>query len=264
MSDQADRTIKALRTGHDELAALVGTMAPDDLTQPSAATEWTISQVLSHLGSGAEIMLATLETTLQGTGNPGPEFNQNVWARWNAMTPHEHAENFPRANETLVIRFENLDHTTRKHLRIDLGFLPEPIDVATTAALRLSEFTYHTWDIQVVSDPAAGLAPAAVELLLDPLGMLIGFLGQPGTLDGRQVTLAVRTAEPDRSFGLDLRDTATLVDTPAQPAGVLDTPAEAWLRLTAGRLAPQHTPPSTQLTSDTITLDDLRRVFPGF
>jgi hypothetical protein len=74
----------------------------------------------------------------------------------------------------------------------------------------------------------------------------------------------VQTAQPDRSFGLDLRDAVTLVGTPQEPSGVLDAPAEAWLRLIAGRLAPQHTPPTMQLTSDTITLDDLRRVFPGF
>lgn len=264
MSDQADRTIKALRTGHDELAALVRTLTPEDLTQPSAAAEWNISQVLSHLGSGAEITLATLQAALEGTGNPGLEFNQSVWAHWDAMTPREHAEGFLLANEALVKRFESLDNTTRAQLRIDFGFLPEPVDVAAAAALRLSEFTYHTWDIRVMFDPAAVLAPAAVELLLDRLGMLIGFLGHPDALDSRPVTLAVRTVEPDRSFGLDLRDTASLVDTPQQPAGVLHTPAEAWLRLAAGRLAPRHTPPGAQLTSDTITLDDLRRVFPGF
>ncbi len=264
MSNQADQTITALRTGHNELAALVGSMTPDDLTQPSAAAEWDISQVLSHLGSGAEIWLATLEAALKGTGNSGPEFNQSVWARWNAMTPSEHAEGFLRADEALVKRYESLDNAARAQLRINLGFLPKPVDVATAAAVRLSEFAYHTWDIQVMSDPAAVLAPAAVELLLDRLGMRIGFLGHADALDGRRVTLAVQTAEPDRSFGLDLRDAVTLVDTPAQPAGVLDAPAEAWLRLAAGRLAPQHTPPTVQLTSDTITLDDLRRVFPGF
>lgn len=264
MSDLADQTIAALRTGHDDLAALVGSMTRDDLVCPSAATEWDISQVLSHLGSGAEIGLAMLAAALKGTGDVGSEFMQSVWARWNAMTPSERAENFLRADETLVKRYESLEDTTRAQLRIDLGFLPEPVDVATSAALRLSEFTYHTWDIQVMSDPAAVLAPAAVPLLLDPLSMLLGFLGHSDALDGRQVTLAVRTAEPDRSFGLDLRDAITVVDIPAQPADVLDTSAEAWLRLAAGRLAPQHTPPTVQLTSDTITLDDLRRVFPGF
>ncbi|MGQ0776651.1 MAG: maleylpyruvate isomerase family mycothiol-dependent enzyme [Pseudonocardiales bacterium] len=261
MTDQA---ITALRTGHDELATLVASMSPDDLTRPSAATEWDISQVLSHLGSGAEIGLAMLDAALESTSNPDSEFMQSVWARWDAMTPSERAEGFLRANEALVKRYESLDDTTRAQLRIDLGFLPEPVDVATAAALRLSEFTYHSWDIRGMSDPAAVLAPAAVPLLLDPLAMLIGFLGHPDVLEGRQLTLAVQTAEPDRSFGLDLRDAVAVVDTPAQPADVLDTPAEAWLRLIAGRLAPQRTPPTIQLTSDTITLDDLRRVFPGF
>jgi len=264
MTSQADQRIDALRSGHDELAALVGAMTSDDLTQPSAATEWDISQVLSHLGSGAEIGLATLEAALEGVGNPGPKFNQGVWARWDAMTPGERAEGFLHNDEALVKRFESLDTTARAQLRIDLGFLPEPIDVATMATLRLSEFTYHTWDIRVMSDPATVLAPAAVGFMLDQLGMLIGFIGHAGALDGRRVTLAVQTTRPDRSFGIDLRDTVTLVDAAAQPAGVLDIPAEAWLRLTAGRLAPQHTPPSVQLTSDIVTLDDLRRVFPGF
>lgn len=264
MSDQADRTITALRNGHDELVALVADMNPDDLIQPSAATEWTISQVLSHLGSGAEIALATLEAALKGTGSPGPEFNQSVWTRWNTMTPSEHAEGFLRADEELVKRYEGLDEATKAQLRIDLGFLPEPIDLATMVALRLSEFTYHSWDIRVMADPAAVLAPEAVELLLDRLGMLIGFLGHAGALDGRQVTVAVRTTLPARSFGLDLRDAVSLVDTPQQLADILEVPAESWLRLAAGRLAPQYTPPTVRLTSDTITLDDLRRVFPGF
>lgn len=201
---------------------------------------------------------------MEGTGNPGPEFYQSVWARWDAMTPSERADSSVRADDALVKRYESLDGAVRAKLRMDLGFLPEPVDVATSAALRLSELTYHTWDIHVTSDPAAVLAPAAVELLIDRLGMLIGFLGHSDALDGRRVTLAVRAAEPDRSFGLDLRDAVTLVYTAAQPAGVLDTPAEAWLRLAAGRLAPQHTPPTMQLTSDIITLDDLRRAFPGF
>lgn len=264
MSEQADQTITALRTGHDELAALVTSMTPDDLAQPSAATEWDISQVLSHLGSGAEIALATLEAALKGTSNPGSEFNQSVWARWDAMTPDEHAEGFLRADEALVTRYESLDNTTRTQLSIDLGFLPEPVDVATAAATRLSEFTYHTWDIQVMSNPAAVLAPAAVELLLDQLGLFMGWLAHPDALHGKHLTLAVQTTEPDRSFGLDLGDTVTLIDAPAQAGGVLDIPAEAWLRLAMGRLAPQHTPPGTQLTSNTITLNDLRRVFPGF
>ncbi len=44
---------------------------------------------------------------------------------------------------------------------------------------------------------------------------------------------------------------------------LLRLPAEAWLRLTFGRLTTDHTPPAVTLTGDAVTLDDLRRVFPG-
>lgn len=263
-TDRAELTIKALRTGHDELAALVRDFTADDLARPSGASEWDISQVLSHLGSGAEIGLATLEGALEGTGNPGGEFNQSVWARWNAMSPAERAEGFLTANEALVLRYEGLDAAARADLRIDLGFLPAPVDVATAGGLRLSEFTHHAWDVKVGFDSTAALAPEATELLLDQVGLLIGFLGKPAALDGRQVTLAVQVTAPDRSFGLALHDTAALTDTPAEPDAVLTAPAEWWLRVVTGRHAPHHTPATVALTGDTITLDDLRRVFPGF
>ncbi|MGH3866671.1 MAG: maleylpyruvate isomerase family mycothiol-dependent enzyme [Pseudonocardiaceae bacterium] len=265
MSDPANQPITALRTGHNELAELVSGMGPDDLARPSGADQWDISQVLSHLGSGAEIALATVEAALEGAGNPGPEFNRTVWARWDTITtPTERAAGFLRANEALVRCFEALDGTARAQLNVDLGFLPKPVDVATTAGLRLSEFAYHTWDVKVAFDPAAVLAPAVAELLVDLLGVIIGFLGHADALGGRQATLLVQTTAPDRSFGLDLRNAVTLVDAPERPGGVLSVPGEAWLRLAAGRLAPRHTPPTVQLTSEAITLDDLRRVFPGF
>ena len=64
MTTLADRTIAALRTTHDDLAALVPGLTDEQLAGPSGASEWTVAQVLSHLGSGAEIGLATLETAL--------------------------------------------------------------------------------------------------------------------------------------------------------------------------------------------------------
>jgi uncharacterized protein (TIGR03083 family) len=264
MTDRTDQTIKALRIGHDELVALVGGFTADDLTRGSGASQWDISQVLSHLGSGAEIGLATLEAALNATGNPGGEFNQSVWARWDAMSPAERAEAFVRADETLVRRYEDLDGPTREQLRIDLGFLPAPVDVAAAGGLRLSEFTHHAWDIKVVFDPAATLAPEATELLIDQAGMLIGFIGKADKLDGRPVTITVRTTSPQRSFGLDVRDAVALVQAPADPDGVLTAPAEWWLRLVSGRHAIAHTPATVRLTGGTITLDDLRGVFPGY
>ena len=74
----------------------------------------------------------------------------------------------------------------------------------------------------------------------------------------------MRTTFPQRSFGLDVRDAVALVEVPDRPDGVLAAPAEWWLRLVYGRHATEHTPAEVRLTGGTITLDDLRRVFPGF
>ncbi|MEU5313270.1 maleylpyruvate isomerase N-terminal domain-containing protein [Streptomyces sp. NPDC021562] len=264
MTERADRIIAALRSGHDRLAARVRDLAAADLTKGSGAADWDLSQVLSHLGSGAEITLAVLEGALDGTGPKDMDFNKSVWARWDAMSPAERAEGFVPADEALVSRYEQLDAHTRETLRIDLGFLPTPVDVATAAGLRLSESTFHTWDIEVAFDPAAVLAPEATEPLLDQAGLLIGHLGRADAVDGRPVRLTVRTTDPERSFGLTLDETVALGDAPAEPDAVLSAPAEWWLRLTTGRHAPAHTPPGVTLTGGALTLDDLRRVFPGF
>ena len=70
MTPTPDATVDALRATHDELAAVVRGLADDELLAPSGASEWPVAQVLSHLGSGAEIGLATLQAAL--TGAPCP------------------------------------------------------------------------------------------------------------------------------------------------------------------------------------------------
>jgi uncharacterized protein (TIGR03083 family) len=263
MSDRADETIKALRSGHDDLAALVRDFTADDLARPSGASKWDVSQVLSHLGSGAEISLASLEGALDGTGNPGGGFNQGVWARWDGMSREARAEGFLTANETLTRRYEGLDEQTRESLRIDLGFLPAPVDLAAASGLRLNELTHHVWDVKVAFDPKATLAPEATPLLFDQAAPQIGFLGKAAELGDRPVTIAVNTTAPERSFALDVGETVAVVETPGSPDATLSAPAEWWLRLAFGRHAPEHTPATVTLTGGTITLDDLRRVFPG-
>jgi hypothetical protein len=51
---------------------------------------------------------------------------------------------------------------------------------------------------------------------------------------------------------------------PSEVDGVLKAPAEAWLRLVAGRLGAEYTPEGVHLYGGAVTLSDLRRVFPGF
>jgi uncharacterized protein (TIGR03083 family) len=260
----ADTVIAALRTGHDSLAGIVAEFSDDDLARPSGAAEWDISQVLSHLGSGAEITRAGLQATLDGEPNPGPGFNQAVWDKWNAMTRRERADGFLQANQALMALYESLDAGTRENLRIDMGFLPAPVDLATAARMRLNEFALHSWDVRVVSDEHATLAADATAALLHGEPSLIGWIGKTDQLDGREAAVKVTTTEPASVFALRLRAPVSVdFDVPEQPDGTLALPAEAWLRLVAGRLAPGHTPGGVT-TTGAIDLDLLRRVFPGY
>ena len=264
MATDADRVISALHEGARELDDLVRDLTPDRLTGPSAAAEWDVSQVLSHLGSGAVIGLAALDAALDGKPNPGPDANRLVWAVWDAMTPSERAAGYLTANADLLARYEGLDAATRADLRIDLGFLPEPVDVAGAGRFRLNEFTLHSWDVRVVADPAATLRADAVPLLLDVAGFMFGWLAKPAALGGRDVALAVTLPDVDRTFGLLLGDGGcSLGEVPQRPDGTLTAPAEAWLRLVAGRLSPDRTPAAVEVTGD-LPLSTLRQVFPGF
>jgi uncharacterized protein (TIGR03083 family) len=260
----ADAVIAALRSGHDSLASFVRGLSDDDLAKPTGAAEWDVSQVLSHLGSGAEINQATLRAAIDGQPNPiAAGFAQSVWARWDAAGRRERLDWFLRENEALVSLYESL--APRDDLRIDLGFVPVPVDLLTAGQFRLNEFTLHTWDVRAGFDASTTLAADAVPLIGPVAGQLAGRLGKTEPLGGKKAVIAVTTTAPDSAFTLDLGDEAVSLadDPPVQPDGTLTLPAEAWVRLVTGRLRPQYTPPGISATGPA-DLDVLRQVFPGF
>jgi uncharacterized protein (TIGR03083 family) len=260
----ADTVIAALRSGHDALAAQVSGFTDDDLAGPSGAAEWDISQVLSHLGSGAEIARAGYHAAIDGSTPPGNDFNHAVWDRWNAMSRRERADGFLESNQALVALLESMDEDTKATLRIKLGFLPAPVGVETLARLRLSEFTLHSWDVQAGSDEHVTLPADATAALLHGEPNLIGWIGKTDPLDGKELVVAVTTSGPASVFALRLQAPVSVdFDVPEQPDGTLALPAEAWLRLVAGRLAPRYTPDGVVATG-AVDLDLLRKVFPGY
>src|SRR4051812_4575902 len=117
MSSLADRTITGLRTTHDELAAVVPGLTADQLNRPSGASEWSVAQVLSHLGSGAEITLAGYRAALDGDPAPEQDFNQGVWDRWNAMSPEDQAAGFVERDNVLVETVEGLSPEQRENVQ---------------------------------------------------------------------------------------------------------------------------------------------------
>ncbi len=263
MSD-ADSIIDALRSSHDRLADHVAGLSADDLAGPSGASEWDVAQVLSHLGSGAEIGLATLRAAL-GDGEPlGGDGMHAIWDRWNAMPRAEQAAGFVAANDTLTQAYEGLDSGVRETLRINLGFLPAPVDVATAASMRLNELALHSWDVFVVDDATATLPLDATTALMPRSGNLIGWIAKSEPLAGREVDIALSTVDPDTQWALHLGEHATLTPgVAADSTARVTMPAEAWLRLASGRLAPEHTPAGVAVSGD-LDLALLRQVFPGY
>jgi uncharacterized protein (TIGR03083 family) len=262
MTTLADRTIAALRTNHDELAVLVPALSDAQLRGASGAAEWSVAQVLSHLGSGAEIGLAVLTATLDGDPLPGQEFNEGVWQRWNALHPRAQADGFVEHSDRLVAAYESLSAEQRADVRVDLGFLPEPLPLAAVAGMRLNELALHSWDARVALDPQAALlgdtAEVLTEQLVGHLGFMIGFVGRADAV-AEPAVVAVEGS----TLGIVIADKVALTDAVTDPTATFAGPREAVIRLLAGRLDAAHTPAGVDVTG-ALTLDDLRKVFPGY
>ncbi len=262
MTSTADAGIDALRSTHDGLVAVVRDLSDEQLVAPSGATEWTVAQVLSHLGSGAEISAATLRNAVDGAGRLPDGFNQGVWDRWNAMSPRHQADGFVVADAALLADVEALTAEQRETLQVDLGFLPAPVPFATYAGMRLSEAAAHSWDVRVAYDDDAVIdeptARVLVRLFGCPMGFLLGFTAKADAVAEPAVVDLVGL-DHDLSIG----DAVALVPAGGVTTATLEGGADAVARLLTGRLTAAHTPASV-VVSGNVSLEDLRRVFPGY
>jgi uncharacterized protein (TIGR03083 family) len=258
-----EESLQVLRASHNVLADIAKQLDGDAVASGSYCDDWNRGQVFSHLGSGAEIGLGTLRAAL-GQGE-APE-NEQIWDRWNAMSPADMAAGFVEWDDRHIATMEQLDAEQRDSVR--LPFFIGPLTLAQALVFRLNEHTLHSWDIRVSLDPTATLLPEAVPLMLDLPTTLVRFAARPAeaALPG-PVRLAINTTEPEHHYLLSIDgDQATLSTadgTPADATGTVDLPAESFLRLISGRLDPAHTP-STVHSTGFPTLDDLRRLFPGY
>jgi uncharacterized protein (TIGR03083 family) len=252
-----DPWIDALRHSHDRLQGLVEPLDLSQLEQRSYASEWSIAQVLSHLGSGAQIFEMFLAAALAGQDLPGRDIFVPIWNEWNAKDPQAQAADALQADEATVERFESLDPDQKAHVRLQIFGMDS--DLTQLARMRVSEHSIHTWDVAVALDPSAKVAPDAVGLLIDTVGQLVARSAQS---DGKQRRILVSTTDPERHFVLETGEAISLTEADGEEdLPELRLPAEAFVRLIYGRLGPHHTPP---VETDGVGLDDLRQLFPGF
>ena len=261
-ADRAISAISAIRSEHDALAELVPTLSDAQLTGPSGAGEWSVAQVLSHLGSGGEITLAGLQAALGERETPGEDFNPSVWARWDAMSPTEQRDAFLEHGAALVTALEALDAEQQESLQIKVGFLPMPLPVAAFAGMRLNETAAHGWDVRVAVDPAAelltGSAQVLAELLSGPIGFLLGFIGKADQLATPAVVDIAGSG-----YAISVADSTAVVASDGTSTATFEGGLEPAVRLLTGRLRAERTPAAVTVTGN-VTLDQLRAVFPGF
>lgn len=252
----ADAVLSELRSSHARLSAAVGALGQAELKERSYCTDWTIAEVLSHLGSGAEIFQMFFEAGLAGTEPPGGDAFAPVWQAWAAKPPAERAADCLTANETFLRRLEAVEAGQRAAFSMSLFGMD--VDFAVLARMRLSEHAVHTWDVAVALDPSARVAAGAVGLLLGMLPQFVARIGRPAA-EAKEV--AVVTSAPERRFLLST-GTVSLTDGGAPDSDVrLELPAEAFLRLVYGRLDDEHG--GDEVRASGVSVEELRAVFPG-
>ncbi len=259
MSETSTADVLAvLRASHDRLSTAFAELGEDRATLQSYDDDWSVAQVASHLGSGAEIFLPYVAAGVKGEPAPGGEANQSVWDAWNAKSPTDQIRDSLEADASFLDAVDALSESERESWQLEVFGMQQ--DLASFLRMRLSEHTLHTWDVTVALDPSSTLAADAAGLVADNLGMVAGWAGKPSD---EQASVEVRTTSPERAFHLDLGPSGvslspSLDDT---SAAQLSLPTEAFVRLVYGRLDPDHTPSTT--SAQGVDLDLVRKVFPG-
>lgn len=210
--------------------------------------------MLSHLGSGAVIMQRRLQDALAGQ-DTREDFAPGVWDTWNAKSPGAQRDDALEADAALLARIDAVPAEERQRFTFAMG--PMTFGFAQFVGLRLNEHAFHTWDIEVVNDPGAGLPSPIAALVVDNLELVARFTGKP---TGDKTTITIATTDPGRRFTVDLTPEAvTFTAETASSAADLQLPAEAFARLVYGRLGAEHSP----LAVGGPAVELLRQVFPG-
>jgi uncharacterized protein (TIGR03083 family) len=245
----------------ERLHRLVEPLNEDALVASAYPSEWSIADVMSHLGSGAVIMQRRVDAGLAGSAVPD-DFAPSVWDVWNAKSAMDKAVDGLATDRALVDRFSALSDDERGRLSVSMG--PLTLDATDLVSVRLNEHALHTWDIEVALEPDATLPDEEVALVVDNLELIGRFTARPD--GGVPLSVLVHTTAPERWFTIDLgSDKVTFSRASGGSHAGGDTaevelPAEAFVRLIYGRLDPEHTPAAK---ADTAVLDRLRAVFPG-
>lgn len=253
--------LAALEASSARLAAASAPFTPDDLARPSFASEWTVAQVLSHLGSAAEISSTLLERGVAGSGE-GPQVQQlrPIWARWDAMPPSEQRSAWLAADARHRDLLSGLDEAQLDDVRVP--YFSGLLDITTYAGYRLSEQSIHAWDVEVSFDDAAVIPATEVDLLLERIDLVATRFRDGDTFAsiGPQ-QIVVDTTDRPGTMMLDIGTELHVYPCAASGStGSITGTAEEFVRLVYGR----HRTRDTIAADGETTLQQLVSLFPGY
>ena len=133
-------SLDALHSSVSRLRSVVEELDDSQLTAQAYPVEWSIAQVLSHLGSRAVIMKQSVNDVVALNKTP-PDFNSLVWDVWNSKSPKEQADDVLVADQALMVTLDGLTNEQRASFRSAIGHIS--LDFDGVVRMRLSEQSLH-------------------------------------------------------------------------------------------------------------------------
>ena len=251
---------------HSRLADRAGQLPSDVVDRRSFCSEWSIAQVYSHLGSGAEIGALALSAVREGSAPPDP---WQVWNRWDAKASVDMVTDFAPADRAYLQAFADAVAAAEsgESLLIPVDGQSWPLLIALTA--RLVEMALHEWDVAVAEDSAAEVDAEAAAWLL--MAYPLDLVGQAAATDVVERlaprTIEVEISEPRDRLWLGLLDSGARLHRGPQPQdrdAVLTLPdAATWVRLVSGRWRTEADDARSSVRGN-FPLTALNELFAGF
>jgi len=183
--------LDALRVSIRRLGTIVDALDDAAILDSAYPADWSIAQVMSHLGSGAVILQRRLDDELAGTTTP-EDFAPQTWDEWNARSARAQVDGGLAADAALLAALEGLSAEQRDEFTFAMG--PMSFDFDGFVGLRLNEHAFHTWDIDVSLDPQATVPAPIAGFVVDNLELIGRFTAQPTA--GDPATVTARTTDP--------------------------------------------------------------------
>jgi uncharacterized protein (TIGR03083 family) len=254
MTQNASELLEELRISHQRLAGLMNGPSAPPAGGSAYPEDWAVADVLSHLGSGAEIFTLILDRSENGEAAPSQEDFVAIWDRWNATSPDDQVHDGLRSDAAFVDRAFAVKSETER-----VPAFGSPMSIADFLAMRLQEHVVHTWDVEVATDRAATIPATHLPFLLERLPSV-------APRSAREVdvprSVHVRVESPDASFRVDLDRETTLLRDDESSEAELTMSAEGFVRLVFGRLPDPSAVVESEEQADLAA--DLARVFVGY